>query len=512
MSVPKPLMLCILDGWGRREDKRYNAIETANTAVWHKMWNDCPHTLLHTSGLAVGLPDGQMGNSEVGHTNIGAGRVVMQDLPKISLAIQNGTFAKQPVFVDFVNKMKGNGATCHILGMLSDGGVHSHQEHIVGLVRLLSAQGLRVAVHIFLDGRDTPPDSGLGYVLHFQEQIADCPRAFIATIGGRYYGMDRDNRWDREKTAYKAIVEAEAPRFATAEEAVEFSYKNKIFDEFMEPVVIGAYSGMRDGDGLFMANFRADRVRQILNALLNPDFSGFEREKVVNFAAKAGMVAYSDEISAFLPAVFPDERLENVFGKVLSDNGLRQLRIAETEKYAHVTYFFNGGEEQIFDGEDRILVPSPKVATYDLQPEMSAAEVTDKLVEAIDSGKYDVIVVNYANGDMVGHTGVMEAAVKACETVDKCLARLHDALNRVGGAMLVIADHGNAELMYDEEKGVPFTSHTTFDVPAILVNAPKGVRALADGGKLADVAPTLLDILGIDKPDEMTGVSLLVRD
>jgi len=511
MSVPKPLILCILDGWGRREEKQYNAIETANTVVWHKMWNECPHTLLHTSGLAVGLPSGQMGNSEVGHTNIGAGRIVMQDLPKISLSLQDGTFAKQPVFADFVRQMKQTRGTCHILGMLSDGGVHSHLEHIIGVVRLLSAEGLKVAVHIFLDGRDTPPDSGLGYVLHFQELLADCPNAFIATIGGRYYGMDRDNRWDREKIAYRAMVSADAVRFATAEEAVESSYKNKVFDEFMEPVVIGAYEGMHDNDGLFMVNFRADRVRQILNALLNPDFVGFERESVIKFAAKVGMVAYSDEISAFLPAVFPDEKLKNVLGEVLANNGLKQLRIAETEKYAHVTYFFNGGEEKVFDGEDRILVPSPKVATYDLQPEMSAEEVTDKLTDAIYSGKYDLIVVNYANGDMVGHTGIMEAAVKACETVDGCLGRLWEALDKVGGAMLVIADHGNAELMYDEEKGVPFTSHTTFDVPAILVNAPRGVSALSGGGKLADVAPTLLDILGVEKPAEMTGNSLLVK-
>ena len=512
MSVPKPLILCILDGWGRREEKKYNAIETANTVTWHKMWDECPHTLLHTSGLAVGLPDGQMGNSEVGHTNIGAGRVVMQDLPKISLALQNGTFANQPAFVDFVQAMKKTGGTCHVLGMLSDGGVHSHQDHIIGVVRLLCEHGLKVALHIFLDGRDTPPDSGLGYVLRFQEKLSKYPDAFIATVGGRYYGMDRDNRWDREKTAYDAIVSANAPRFATVEEAVEFSYKNKVFDEFVKPAVIGVYEGMRDGDGLFMANFRADRVRQILNALLNPDFTGFQREDVINFAAKIGMVAYSEEISAFLPAVFPDEKLENVLGQVLADKGLKQLRIAETEKYAHVTYFFNGGEEKVFDGEDRILVPSPKVTTYDLQPEMSAKEVTDKLVNAIDSGKYDLIVVNYANGDMVGHTGVMEAAVKACEEVDRCLLRLWQALDKVGGAMLVIADHGNAELMFDEEKGVPFTSHTTFDVPAILVNAPKGVKSLADGGKLADVAPTLLDILGIDKPDEMTGKSLLAGD
>lgn len=512
MSVPKPLILCILDGWGFSPETKYNAIEQANTAVWHKMFATCPHTLLHTSGLTVGLPDGQMGNSEVGHTNIGAGRVVMQDLPKISLALQKGTFAEQKAFADFVQKMKLSGGTCHILGMLSDGGVHSYQEHIVGVVRLLCKEGLRVAVHIFLDGRDTPPDSGLGYVIRFQEQIADCPRAFIATVGGRYYGMDRDNRWDREEPAYKAVVSANAPRFANAEEAVEFSYKNKVFDEFMEPVVIGAYDGMKDGDGLFMANFRADRVRQILTALLCSDFDGFEREDVIQFAAKVGMVPYSDELSALLPSVFPDEKLENVLGKVLSDAGKKQLRIAETEKYAHVTYFFNGGEEKVFDGEDRILVPSPKVATYDLQPEMSAAQVTDRLVEAILSEKYDVIVVNYANGDMVGHTGIMSAAVRACETVDKCLNRLWQAINEVGGTMLVTADHGNAEKMFDEDKKIPFTSHTTFDVPAILVNAPKEVRALADGGKLADIAPTLLDILGIRQPQEMTGVSLLVRN
>ncbi len=511
MSVPKPLILCILDGWGYRPEKEYNAIETANTAVWHKMLADFPHTLLHTSGLSVGLPDGQMGNSEVGHTNIGAGRVVLQDLPKISLSLQEGTFAKQQNFVHFVNKVKAANGTCHLLGMLSDGGVHSHFDHLIGVVHLLCKEGLKVAIHLFLDGRDTPPDSGLGYVLRFQEKLADYPKAFIATIGGRYYGMDRDNRWDREKKAYDAIVCADAPRFASAQEAVEFSYKNKVFDEFMEPVVVGNYEGMKDGDGLFMANFRADRVRQILTALLKSDFVGFAREKVVKFSAQIGMVPYSDELSVVLPAVFPDEKLENVLGKVLADAGAKQLRIAETEKYAHVTYFFNGGAEDVFEGEDRILVPSPKVATYDLQPEMSAVEVTDKLVDAIMSKKYDLIVVNYANGDMVGHTGVMSAAVKACETVDACLGRLQTAINETGGAMLVIADHGNAEMMFDKEKNVPFTSHTTFDVPAILVNPVQGVKALADGGKLADVAPTLLDILGIAKPKEMTGVSLLVK-
>lgn len=505
----KPTVLCILDGWGYRKEKEYNAIELGNTPVWHRLFRDNPHSFLFTSGLAVGLPEGQMGNSEVGHTNIGAGRVVMQDFPKISLAIEDGSFATKSALIDFIAKMQATGGTCHLFGMISNGGVHSHEAQILGAVRILAANGIKVAVHAFLDGRDTPPDSALLYIRNFSRQIQNLPNVSIASIGGRFYGMDRDKRWERISMAYNAVVDGSAPRFASAEDAISASYKNKIFDEFVRPAVIGGYEGMKDNDGIFMANFRADRARQILTALLDPDFDGFRRNTVINFAAALGMVEYSTELNKLMTAVFPPEDLLNVFGEVVANAGLTQLRIAETEKYAHVTYFFNGGAEKVFAGEERILIPSPKVATYDLMPEMSAHQVTDKLIEAVNSDKFDVIIVNYANGDMVGHTGILQAAEKACEAVDTCLGRLEQAVLAKNGVLFIIADHGNAEMMYDEKNHSALTSHTTFEVPAVLVNAPEIVKGLTVG-KLADVAPTLLDIMGIEKPKEMTGHSLLI--
>ncbi len=507
----KPVFLCILDGWGYRKEKANNAIETGDTPVWHHMFTDYPHTLLQTSGLSVGLPEGQMGNSEVGHTNIGAGRVVMQDLPRITLAVKDGSFATQSALVSFIAKLKKSGGTCHLMGLMSPGGVHSHREHIVAAAKVLSSQGVKVAIHAFLDGRDTPPDSALNFVKQFSASIKGDANIRIATVGGRYYGMDRDNRWEREKLAYDAMVYADGARFVTAEDAIGASYEQKVYDEFMIPTVIDDYQGMKDGDGVFMANFRADRARQILLALLDPEFQGFAR-KPVKFAGALGMVEYSTELAKMMDTVFPPEDLSNVLGEVVSDAGLTQLRIAETEKYAHVTFFFNGGQEKKFSGEDRILVPSPKVATYDLKPEMSAFEVTDKLIEAIEGEKYDVIIANFANGDMVGHTGFLDAAVKAVEAVDKCLKRIETSLIKVGGVMFLTADHGNCEMMLDEETHSPYTAHTTFDVPAILVNPPSGIKALADGGKLADIAPTLLDLLGVTKPQQMTGHSLLIKD
>lgn len=508
---PRPVMLCILDGWGYRESKKNNAIETGNTPNWHALVKDCPHTLIATSGLDVGLPAGQMGNSEVGHMNIGAGRVVMQDLPKIDQAVADGSLAKQPAVVELIDALKKSKGTCHLMGLMSPGGVHSHMNHIIALAGILSGEGIPVDVHAFLDGRDVPPDSALGYVRDFEKKTAGMKNVRIVTLAGRYYAMDRDNRWERVQLAYNALMLGEGNRAPSAEAAVEASYTEKKFDEFVIPAVVGDYAGMKDGDALLFANFRSDRAREIMYALADPQFDKFERPKTVKFAAVVGMTQYSVDHDRFVKPIFPPEQLSNIFGEVVSKAGLTQLRIAETEKYAHVTFFFNGGEERLFEGEDRILIPSPKVATYDLQPEMSAYKVTDALVDAIDAGKFDVIIVNYANGDMVGHTGIMEAAVKAAEAVDKCLGRLEGAIKRAGGVMLVTADHGNCELMVDEKTHGPYTAHTTLPVPVVLFNAPSDMK-LRDGGRLADLAPTLLQLLKLPQPAEMTGKSLIVTD
>ena len=396
------------------------------------------------------------------------------------------------------------------MGLMSPGGVHSHLSHFVALAKVLNEAGVPVCVDAYLDGRDTPPQSGLGFVKEFIEATKDCPLVKMAVVSGRYYAMDRDNRWERVSKAYDALVNAEAPRFDTAVEAIEASYNASVTDEFMEPVVIGTYEGMNDGDAVLMVNFRSDRAREITEMLLNPDFDKAPRSRVVEFADAVGMTEYSSAHKAWLKTLFPPEELTHIYGEVVSDAGLTQLRIAETEKYAHVTFFFNGGEEKLFKGEERILVPSPKVATYDLKPEMSAFEVTDKLEEAILSEKFDTIIVNYANGDMVGHTGIMEAAVKAVEAVDTCMDRIEKAVQKVGGTMLVTADHGNAELMKDPTTGAPYTAHTVGAVQAVLVSPPDDVKALKDG-RLADIAPTLLELLGLAKPSEMTGESLLVK-
>lgn len=507
---PRPVMLCILDGWGHRDSRENNAIETGDTPNWHKLVETSPHTLIATSGLDVGLPNGQMGNSEVGHMNIGAGRVVMQDLPKIDLAAEDGSLAKRPAITDLIDSLKVSKGTCHLMGLMSPGGVHSHMNHIIALAKALSDENISVDVHAFLDGRDVPPDSALGYIKEFEEKIKAMKNVKIATVSGRYYAMDRDNRWERVELAYNALMLGDGNRARTAVEAVEDSYKEKKFDEFVLPAVIGDYHGMNDGDALLFANFRSDRAREIMYALADTKFDKFKRAKTVKFSAIVGMTQYSADHDRFVKPVFPPEQLGNIFGEVVSKAGLTQLRIAETEKYAHVTFFFNGGEERLFEGEERILIPSPKVATYDLKPEMSAYEVCDALVGAIDGGKFDVIIVNFANGDMVGHTGIMEAAVKAAEAVDKCLGRLEDAIKRAGGVMLVTADHGNCELMKDEKTCAPYTAHTTLPVPAVLFNGPAGVK-LRDGGRLADLAPTLLDLLGLKQPAEMTGKSLLVK-
>jgi 2,3-bisphosphoglycerate-independent phosphoglycerate mutase len=511
---PRPAVLCVLDGWGWRPETTGNAIASARTPNYARMLKDCPHALLATSGRAVGLPAGQMGNSEVGHMNIGAGRVVLQDLPRIDEAIAQNTLAKQPALVALISRAKKANGTAHLMGLMSPGGVHSHQHHIAALARVLGDAGLTVHVHAFLDGRDTPPKSALEFIETFLKEISGLPRIAIATVSGRYYAMDRDKRWERCAKAYEAIVDAKGAKFADAKQAIGQSYENGISDEFVVPCVIGAYSGVKDGDAMLFANFRADRARQLSLALTDPAFHGFVRSRVPHFSAAASLTEYSAELNKLMAVIFPPEDIKESLGEVVSELGLKQLRIAETEKYAHVTFFLNGGRETPFPGEDRILVPSQKVATYDLKPEMSAPEVTDKLVAAIASGKYDLIVVNYANPDMVGHTGIMKAAVEAVEVTDTCLGRLRAAVEEAGGVLLVTADHGNVELMIDEKTGQPHTAHTTLDVPIIVVNAKEAAKPsfrLANG-KLADVAPTLLDLMGLKKPAEMSGRSLLQRE
>jgi len=510
-SRPRPLVLCILDGWGERSNGADNAIDKAKTPVWHELMRQWRHAQLDASEHYVGLPDGQMGNSEVGHTNIGAGRVVMQDLPRIDKALAEGSAAKLPDLLEFIAKLKTSGGTAHVMGLISPGGVHSHQNQIAAFARIVAEAGVPVAVHAFLDGRDTPPQSAIGYLKQFQQDVSGHGNIRIATVAGRYYAMDRDKRWDRVAKAYRVLTAAAGKHADDPVKAVEAAYARGETDEFVLPTAIAGYPGMRDGDGMFFANFRADRIREIAAALLDADFSGFERAKRVAFAAALGLVEYSTELNRFLATLFPPEDLRDTFGEIVADAGMTQLRIAETEKYAHVTFFFNGGRETVFPGEERILVPSPKVATYDQQPEMSAPEVTDKVVEAIRSGRFDVVVLNYANTDMVGHTGRFDAAVKAVETVDACLGRLAEAVETAGGTLVITADHGNAEMMRDPETGEPHTAHTLNPVPFIVVNPPVAL-ARVEHGRLADVAPTLLDLLGLPKPAAMTGHSLIVAD
>jgi len=506
MQKRRPVMLVVLDGWGWREDIADNAVRQAKTPTFNRLWTTDPHGFLRTSGLAVGLPPGQMGNSEVGHLNIGAGRVVMQDLPRIGEAIANGEIARAPALVGLIGKLKQSGGTCHLIGLVSPGGVHSHQNHVVALAKIVAAAGVAAVVHALTDGRDTPPQSAAEYL---SKLTAELPRSVpVATVVGRYYGMDRDKRWDRVVKAYDAIVAAEGPRFAEPQAAIADAYGKKVYDEFIVPSVIGNYRGINDGDGVLCFNFRADRVREILSAMIDPAFSGFVRKRIIRFAAAVGMAQYSDELDKLMETIFPPQSFPNILGEVVAAAQRTQLRMAETEKYPHVTYFLNGGREEPFPGEDRIMMPSPKVPTYDLQPEMSAPELTERAVEAIKSGKYDLIVLNFANPDMVGHTGNLPAAIKAVETVDTGLGKIADTIRKVGGALVVTADHGNCEMMRDPETGGPHTAHTTNLVPLILTGA--GNRLLMAEGRLADIAPTLLELMGLPKPPEMTGVSLLL--
>ena len=504
MQQRRPVMLVVLDGWGWREEAADNAVRQARTPTFDRLWASCPHALLRTSGEDVGLPPGQMGNSEVGHLNIGAGRIVKQTLQRITDAIADHEIDTAPALTALIAKLRETRGTCHLMGLASPGGVHSHQDHGAALAGMLAKAGVPTVVHAFTDGRDTPPRSAGDDIARLAKALP--PSVKIATVCGRYYAMDRDKRWERVTKAYQAIAAAEGPRFADAGAVVADSYAHDKSDEFVVPAVVGDYRGMKDGDGILCFNFRADRVREILLALLDPQFSGFARPRTVKNAAAVGMTPYSDELNKFMQAIFPHDDLPHVLGEMVSQAGRAQLRMAETEKYPHVTYFLNGGREQPYTGEDRIMVPSPKVATYDLQPEMSAPELTDKAVAAIGSGKYDLIVLNFANPDMVGHTGSLPAAIKAVETVDTSLGRIADAIKTAGGALLVTADHGNCEMMRDPVTGGPHTSHTTGPVPVLVTGSD--AAALRDG-RLADLAPTLLALMGLPQPKEMTGGSLL---
>ncbi len=497
-------MLLILDGFGWREDPADNAVAQARTPNFDALWETCPHAFLRTDGDNVGLPDGQMGNSEVGHLNIGAGRVVRQELARIGAAIRDGSLAHAPALEKLIAAARRTGGTCHLMGLVSEGGVHAHQDHALALARIVTQAGVPVAVHAITDGRDTGPRTGAGFVAAFEASLPATAR--IATVCGRYYAMDRDNRWERVVRAWRAMALAQSDnRFASAADAIAAGYAQDVTDEFLDPAVIGPYQGMRDGDVLLCFNFRADRVRELLAALIDDAFTGFERPDRIQFAAVAGMTQYSEALAGQMDALFPPVTLDRILGQVVADAGRTQLRMAETEKYPHVTYFLNGGEETPYAGEDRIMVPSPKVATYDLQPEMSAPELTRRAVAAIAGRTYDLIVMNYANPDMVGHTGVLKAAIRAVETVDDGLGRIVDAIEAAGGALLVTADHGNCEMMRDPETGGPHTAHTTNPVPVVLAGRP-GAR-LHDG-RLADLAPTLLALMGLDVPAEMTGTPL----
>ena len=502
-----PTALLIMDGFGLAPASDKNAISRAYTPVLDKLFETCPNSTLQASAMDVGLPEGQIGNSEVGHTNIGAGRVVFQVLPRISNAIKDGSFFENKAFCAAMDACREGGAALHLMGLLSDGGVHSHNTHLYALLEMAKRRGLdKVYVHAFLDGRDVPPSSGAGFVAELQKEIAKIGVGSIATVSGRFYAMDRDKRWDRVQRGYNAIVLGEGIQAADPVKAVEESYKNGVTDEFVEPIVSDAEGAIRDGDSVIFFNFRPDRAREITYALTQPDFDGFARPSgsmKLNYVCTA---RYDEKLTE-LPVAFPPETLEDTFGEYVSRLGLTQLRIAETEKYAHVTFFFNGGVEKVCDGEDRILVPSPKqFPTYDLIPEMSANEVADKCAEAIRSGKYDVVVCNLANCDMVGHTGVMEAAIKAVETVDACVGRIAEAVSEMGGTILVTADHGNADCMV-AENGEPHTAHTTNPVPFIIQGADVKLKS----GRLADIAPTMLDLMGIKKPEKMTGESLIVK-
>ena len=502
-------MLMILDGFGINEREEGNAVKMANIPNLNKILTENPNTIIHTSGKDVGLPEGQMGNSEVGHTNIGAGRIVYQDLAKITKSIEDGDFFSKPEFTAAIENCKKNNSKLHIMGLVSDGGVHSHNRHLYGLLEMAKRKGFEdVYVHCFLDGRDTPPASAEGYIAELESKMKEKEIGQIATISGRFYAMDRDKRWERVSKAYNAIVRGEGEKVISATSAIEESYQKEVFDEFVVPTVITTKNGepiakIEENDSVIFFNFRPDRAREITRSIVDPNFDGFETIKLNTFFVC--MTSY-DETMPNVEIAFRKEEIKNTFGEYISKFGKTQLRIAETEKYAHVTFFFNGGEEKQYKGEDRILVPSPKVETYDMKPEMSAYEVTEKVVEAIKSEKYNAIILNFANPDMVGHTGNIEAAIKALEAIDECVKKVVETIESVDGALLITADHGNAEQMIDYKTGEPHTAHTTNPVPLAILGI--GNKKLKEG-RLADLAPTMLQIMGLEKPDEMTGESLI---
>ncbi len=510
----KLTMLMILDGFGDNPSKDGNAIKLANTPNIDKIMKKYPNTEIFTSGKYVGLPDGQMGNSEVGHTNIGAGRIVYQDLTKITKSIEDGDFFTNPEFIAAIENCKKHNSKLHIMGILSDGGVHGHIRHLYGLLEMAKRRDFEnVYVHCFLDGRDTPPASGESYIIKLQDKMKEKSIGRIASLSGRFYAMDRDKRWQRIQKCYDALVFGKGNKSGSPIKAIEDSYQKEVFDEFVEPTVIcngdEPVATIGKNDSVIFFNFRPDRAREITRALVDPDFNEFETKKDLDLYFVC-FTSY-DETMPNVHIAFPKETLSNTFGEYISKKGYTQLRIAETEKYAHVTFFFNGGEEKQYEGEERILVPSPKVETYDMKPEMSAYQVTDKVLKAIESDKYDVIILNYANADMVGHTGNLDAAIKAVEALDECVGKVVDEVVKKGGNLLITADHGNAEQMIDYDTGEPHTAHTTNPVPLILISADSTLK-LKSGGKLADLAPTMLDLMKLDKPDEMTGESLLDKE
>lgn len=516
-KLKHPIILCILDGWGDRcsnPNIESNAFLQAQTPTWNFFEKTFPKALLNASGLAVGLPAGQMGNSEVGHLTLGAGRVIFQDLPRIDKALEEDFLSHSSEIQGLIKTLKQSGKACHLIGLFSSGGVHSHIRHLEALVTYLNLQKIPIYLHAILDGRDVPPQSALGFYKDFVRKCVEnltYPSLFhFATVSGRFYAMDRDKRWDRTEKAYKAIMEGKGPTAKTLPEVIEKAYEQNVTDEFIIPTLLTGYKGIEEKDAIFCFNFRADRVRQIMEAFLNPSFSDFSRERILHLSYAVGLTEYSNHLSQWMTVLFKPETFPYIFGEIISQKGLTQLRLAETEKYAHVTFFFNGGEEKPFVGEYRQLIPSPKVVTYDLVPEMSAVEVTDALTNCIISKQFDVYIINFANPDMVGHTGNIPAAIKAIECIDKCLKRIYDAVEATQSYLFITADHGNIELMKDPLTHNPHTAHTCFQVPFFMINTSKNWNLLPEG-TLADVAPTLLEAISLPMPSAMTGHSLLQK-
>lgn len=510
MYQKKPLVLMILDGWGHQDNHEHNAIAAAHTPQWDSWWQNNPHSLLNASGEIMGLPANQMGNSEVGHMHIGAGRTVYQDFTRINQAIENGQFNTNSQLLNIINRLKENKRSLHVMGLLSPGGVHSHENHLFALLKLCFEQQFKhVVIHLFLDGRDTPPISALQSIKRLEQSLEKYPVGKISSIAGRYFAMDRDKRWDRTLAVYDLLTQGVTlQQFADVSAAIEYYYADNINDEFIPPTVIGQAELVKDGDAIFFFNFRADRARQLTEAFISPGFNGFFRQKIPQLLSFVSMTRYSKQL-ATAPA-FPPQNLNNSLGELVANEGLTQLRIAETEKYAHVTFFLNGGSEQVFPNEDRVLVPSPGVATYDLKPEMSAPELTRSLVAAIKSNAYDLIICNYANADMVGHTGNFSATVKAVECLDNCMKTVWEALKLIGGTLVITADHGNAEMMFDPATNQAHTAHSTGPVPFVYVGSANW-QLIPREGSLIDIAPTVLALLNIPKPPEMSGNSLLSR-